>query len=102
MGLSRSRDVALRLSAFVDGLISVIGHAARAKPLGDYCTGLMMPCHRKSVEPMAAMTAPERTAAQHQSLLHFIGQGDWSDQQGPGDGAASHRAPRADRSLDHR
>jgi hypothetical protein len=27
---------------------------------------LMMPCERKSVEPMAAITAPERTAAQHQ------------------------------------
>ncbi|MCP3463586.1 transposase [Bradyrhizobium sp. CCGUVB23] len=40
-----------------------------------------MPCDRKSVEPMAAITAPERTAAQHQSLLHFVGQGDWSDQQ---------------------
>src|ERR1700748_1757204 len=41
----------------------------------------MMPCDRKSVEPMAAMTAPERTTAQHQALLHFVGQGDWSDQQ---------------------
>src|SRR6201987_1726677 len=30
---------------------------------------------------MAGMTAPERTAAQHQALLHFVGQGDWSDQQ---------------------
>jgi len=28
-------------------------------------------CERKSVEPMAAVTAPDRTAAQHQSLLHF-------------------------------
>jgi SRSO17 transposase len=28
---------------------------------------------------MAAITAPERTAAQHQSLLHFAGQGAWSD-----------------------
>ena len=62
-------------------LTSVIGHADRAKPLRDYCTGLMMPCDRKSVEPMAAITAPDRTAAQHQSLLHFVGQGDWSDQQ---------------------
>ena len=25
------------------------------------------------------MTAPERTAAQHQSLLHFVGKGEWSD-----------------------
>lgn len=59
----------------------MIGHGGRAKPLRDYCTGLMMPCDRKSVEPMAAITAPERTAAQNQSLLHFVGQGDWSDQQ---------------------
>src|ERR1700748_887526 len=41
----------------------------------------MMPCDRKSVEPMAAITAPERTAAQHQALLHFVGQGNWADQQ---------------------
>jgi SRSO17 transposase len=40
-----------------------------------------MPCERKSVEPMAAITAPERTAAQHQALLHFVGQSPWSDQQ---------------------
>jgi len=58
----------------------VIGHADRARPLHDYCLGLMMPCERKSVEPMAAMTAPERTAAQHQSLLHFVGEGRWSDE----------------------
>jgi SRSO17 transposase len=61
------------------GLTSVLGHADRAKPLRDYCLGLMMPCERKSVEPMAAITAPERTAAQHQSLLHFVGEGKWSD-----------------------
>ena len=60
---------------------SVIGHADRVKPLRDYCTGLMMPCERKSVEPMAAVTAPARTAAQHQSLLHFVGQAAWSDEK---------------------
>ena len=81
MGLTKSGDVASRFSTYIDGLASVIGHAGRAKPLRDYCTGLMMPCDRKSVEPMAAMTAPERTAAQHQALLHVVGQGDWSDQQ---------------------
>src|SRR6202166_1348768 len=68
-----------RLAAYVEGLASVIGHQDRAGPLRDYCTGLMMPCERKSVEPMAAITAPGRTAAQHQSLLHFVGQGGWSD-----------------------
>src|SRR6202453_4917156 len=74
-------DSASRFEAYVEGLVSVIGHADRARPLRDYCVGLMMPCDRKSVEPMAAMTAPDRTAAQHQSLLHFVGQGDWADHQ---------------------
>ena len=70
-----------RFSAYVNDLVSVIGHADRARPLRDYCTGLLMPCERKSVEPIAAVTAPERTAAQHQSLLHFVGEGRWSDEK---------------------
>ena len=70
-----------RFDAFVEGLASVIGHADRERPLRDYCTGLLTSCERKSVEPMAAITAPDRTAAQHQSLLHFIGQGGWSDER---------------------
>ena len=70
-----------RFGAYVEGLVGVIGHADRARPLRDYCVGLMMPCERKSVEPMAAVTAPERTAAQHQSLLHFVGEGRWSDEK---------------------
>lgn len=70
-----------RFSAYVEGLVSVIGHADRAKPLRDYCVGLLMPGDRKSVEPMAAVTAPQRTAAQHQSLLHFVGEGRWSDER---------------------
>jgi SRSO17 transposase len=74
-------DSEARFSIYVEGLTSVIGHADRAKPLRDYCVGLLMPCERKSVEPMAAVTAPERTAAQHQSLLHFVGQAAWSDEQ---------------------
>jgi len=74
-------DNASRFEAYVEGLVSVIGHADRARPLRDYCVGLMMPCERKSVEPMAAVTAPERTAAQHQSLLHFVGEGRWSDEK---------------------
>src|SRR6202035_4563926 len=75
MDLPKSGDATSRFLAFVEGLTSVIGHADRAKPLRDYCVGLMMPGERKSVEPMAAITAPERTAAQHQSLLHFVGEG---------------------------
>ena len=68
-----------RFERYLDGLSEVMGHADRVGPLRDYCTGLMLPCDRKSVEPMAAATAPGRTSAQHQSLLHFVGQGAWSD-----------------------
>ena len=65
---------------YVEALVEVIGHAGRAEPLRDYCTGLMMPVARKSVEPLAAVTAPSRVSAKHQSLLHFIGQAPWSDE----------------------
>ena len=79
MGLHGAKDIESRFSRYVEGLVSVIGHADRVGPLHDYCLGLVMPGERKSVEPMAAITAPGRTAAQHQSLLHFVGQGGWSD-----------------------
>lgn len=68
-----------RFEAYVESLISVIGHADRAAPLRDYCLGLAMPGERKSVEPLAAMTAPTRVSAQHQSLLHFVANAPWSD-----------------------
>ena len=81
MGFQRAEASARRFSKFIEGIVSVIGHADRTRPLRDYCIGLMMPCGRKSVEPMAAVTAPERVAAQHQSLLHFVNQSPWSDEQ---------------------
>jgi SRSO17 transposase len=81
MGRHDANEIEPRFAAYVDGLVSVIGHRDRAGPLRDYCLGLVMPGARKSVEPMAAITAPARTAAQHQSLLHFVGEGSWSDEQ---------------------
>jgi SRSO17 transposase len=81
MGLRRADDTESRFAAYVEGLVSVIGHADRAGPLHDYCVGLMLPCERKSVEPMAARTAPARTSAQHQRLLHFVGVAAWSDEK---------------------
>src|SRR5216117_540002 len=81
MNLRTADDSESRFSAYVEGLVSVIGHKDRARPLHDYCVGLMLPCERKSVEPMAAVTAPSRTAAQHQSLLHFVGEAPWSDER---------------------
>src|SRR5258706_1713375 len=60
--------------------MSVMGPAERARPLRDYCRGLAMRGERKSVEPLAAVTAPARVAAQHQSLLHFVANAPWSDE----------------------
>jgi SRSO17 transposase len=78
----RSRDdTESRFAAYVEGLVSVIGHADRAEPLRGYCIGLMLPGERKSVEPMAARTAPGKTSAQHQKLLHFVGMAAWSDEK---------------------
>jgi SRSO17 transposase len=81
MGHRRADDSESRFAAYVERLIEEIGHADRAGPLRDYCVGLLMPCERKSVEPMAAVTAPVRVAAQHQSLLHFVGNAPWSDER---------------------
>ena len=81
MDLGPTKDSESRFTAYVEELVRVIGHADRCGPLRDYCTGLMLPGERKSVEPMAAKTAPARTAAQHQSLLHFIGVAAWSDEK---------------------
>lgn len=69
----------IRFASYVEELASAMGHAGRARPLRDYCTGLILPGERKSVEPIAARTDPARVSAQHQSLLHFVGAGGWSD-----------------------
>jgi SRSO17 transposase len=81
MNLKQHDDGGERFASYVEGLASIIGHPSRTGPLRDYCTGLMLPGERKSVEPMAARTAPGRTAAQHQSLLHFVGNANWSDEE---------------------
>ena len=47
-----------RFAAYVAALGAVLGHADRREPMRDYGVGLLMPIERKSVEPMAAVTAP--------------------------------------------
>jgi SRSO17 transposase len=80
MGRSQGLEVSeARFAEYVDGLTSVIGHADRAAPLKGYCTGLLAAEGRRSVEPMAAVTAPAGVSAQHQKLLHFVANSTWSD-----------------------
>src|SRR5215203_2267392 len=69
-----------RFAAYVERLASVLGHADRAAPLKAYCTGLILPGERKSIEPIAARVEPGRVQAAHQSLHHFVAKADWSDE----------------------
>jgi SRSO17 transposase len=77
---TQSQSSESRFVGYVESLAPSLGHVDRARPLKDYCTDLLMPGERKSVEPMAAMVAPSRVSAEHQSLLHFVGQASWSDE----------------------
>jgi SRSO17 transposase len=80
MAPAKGKSVESRFRKYMDRIVRVIGHAAREKPLRDYCSGLLLPCERKSVEPIAAITAPLAVSAQHQSLLHFVNEAPWSDE----------------------
>jgi SRSO17 transposase len=49
-----------RFAAFVESMSSSLGHADRIAPFRSYCTGLILPGERKSVEPIAARVEPGR------------------------------------------
>ncbi len=69
-----------RLAAYLNGLAQAAGHADREEPLKAYCTGLLLPGERKSVEPMAARLSPSNVRRTHQSLHHLVAEAPWSDE----------------------
>src|SRR5215203_2486725 len=75
-GLRRSEA---RFAAYLDEIGAVLGHASRAAAARAYCTGLLLPGARKSVEPMAARIEPGRVGARHQSLHHVVAEAGWGD-----------------------
>ncbi len=77
MDLRATDGVALRFHAYIEHLSKAMGHADRHAPLAEYCTGLLLPGERKSVEPMAARVAPTDVGAKHQSLHHFVAKAPW-------------------------
>jgi SRSO17 transposase len=79
MGRQQPRDGEERFSAYLDELAGVMGRVSRVGPMRDYCTGLLLPGERKSVEPIAAVTA--------RPLVGRVRVG-----QGARDGAAADRA----------
>jgi len=58
-----------------------LGHADRQAGLRGYCSGLMAPLKRKSVERVAAQLATQATRSRHQSLHHVVADSAWSDEQ---------------------
>lgn len=73
-------EAAKEFDAYMAHLMQGLGHADRHSGLSGYCTGLMLPLSRKSVEPMAARIDPLHASARHQSLHHFVAKAQWSDQ----------------------
>lgn len=71
-------DAAERFDRYLEQLSAGLGHADRHAGLRGYCTGLMLPLSRKSVEPMAARVDPLHASARHQALHHFVAKAQWS------------------------
>jgi SRSO17 transposase len=68
-----------RLEAYLDAIVGGLGHVRRAASARAYCTGLLLPGERKSIEPMAARLDPAHVQAKHQSLHHVVAEADWDD-----------------------
>ncbi len=68
-----------RFDQYMAHLSQALRHADRHAGLKGYCTGLMLPLSRKSVEPMAARVDPLHASARHQALHHFVAKAQWSD-----------------------
>lgn len=64
---------------YMTQLCEGLDHPARQQSLLEYCSGLMLPIQRKSVEPLAAHADPLNVAAKHQALHHFVANARWSD-----------------------
>jgi SRSO17 transposase len=64
----------------MEGLANAAGHSDRQGPLKNYCKGLLLPGERKSVEPMAALLAPDNVRRMHQSLHHVVADAPWDDE----------------------
>jgi SRSO17 transposase len=75
----RPRTGEARFAAYLEAIAAVLGDVRRAASARAYCTGLLLPGERKSVEPMAARIEPTRVQAKHQSMHHVVAKAEWDD-----------------------
>ena len=75
----RLRSGEERFAGYLDGIAAVLGHASRAASARAYCTGLLLPGERRSIEPMAARIEPGQVGARHQAMHHVVAKAEWND-----------------------
>jgi len=77
----KERNVELtgQFERYLDHVGECMGRTERKLGLKDYCSALMLPLKRKSIEPLAAAVDPYHLQAMHQSLHHFVTASPWSD-----------------------
>lgn len=72
-----------RLEDYLGEIGEILKYPKRKSAFATYVLGLFSMVERKSTEGLAALTVPDpdRTDAEHQRLLHVIGQSNWSDRR---------------------
>lgn len=75
------KDSHSRLTRYLDAIALSFPSQKSADAMRDYCTGLLLPAHRKNIELMAARLAPVQVGAKHQSMHHFISKMEWNDDE---------------------
>ncbi len=72
-----------RLEGYFQHLGEILGNEERRGSFATYAMGILSDAERKSAEPLAARACadPRRADAEHQRLLHFLGNAKWSDER---------------------
>ena len=72
-----------RLEEYFGRLGDILGNKERRASFATYAMGILSDAERKSAEPIAARACadPARADAEHQRLLHFLGNSKWSDER---------------------
>lgn len=72
-----------RLEGFFGSIGEILGNDERRASFATYAMGILSDAERKSAEPLAARACadPKRADAEHQRLLHFLGNSKWSDER---------------------
>lgn len=76
-----ANEARCELDSYLQGLWDLLGHSKRRIPFATYIVGLFSSLERKTAESIAAISASGKDSveAEHQRLLHIIGQSTWSD-----------------------